>query len=129
MDTTDLITRQRGEVRERLRTLQSETAHLTLVDVALAGADAGAIKQARATLELDRGPTARTRPRRRRPAKPGERKAQILASVRAHPDGITPPDIAKDIGCQQTYVYRPLNALAGEGEIKKDSGKWLPVAA
>lgn len=124
----DLLTRQRGEARERLDALRSETTHLEFVDAALAGVSSEAIETARATLGLDRGPTQAARPRptakRRRPAKRGERRAQVLGVVRAHPDGITAPEIAKKIKAQSTYVYRPLNELATAGEIVKDGDKW-----
>lgn len=125
----DLLSKQRSEVRKRLdglraqtTTLESEALDLELADAALAGVGAGPIAEARAALGLDRGAATR---KRRLPAK---RRDQILAVVRAHPDGIEAPAIAKKVGIKSTHVYQPLRVLEDDGQVTKDGRLYKPVA-
>jgi hypothetical protein len=122
----DLLTRQRGEVGARLDALRAETGTLELADAALAGADADAVAEARATLGLDRGRLNVPRPAHKRGpvAEPGSRRAEVLAVVKAN-RGIEARAIAAKVGIASTHVYGPLKKLADAGEVIKKGREWL----
>ncbi|MDP8967053.1 MAG: Rrf2 family transcriptional regulator [Actinomycetota bacterium] len=64
--------------------------------------------------------------RRARPQGSGKRGDQALALVKASP-GITIPQIAKQMGIKQNYLYRVLPSLAAAGLVTKDGRGWKPT--
>jgi DNA-binding IclR family transcriptional regulator len=67
-------------------------------------------------------------PRRARPRGSGTRSKQALELVRSRP-GISIPEIAKEIGIQQNYLYRVLPALQKDGLVRKEGRGWHPREA
>jgi CRP-like cAMP-binding protein len=61
--------------------------------------------------------------RRGRPPGSGTRGKQALALVKATP-GITIPEIAKEMGIQQNYLYRVLPRLQKDGLVRRQGRGW-----
>jgi hypothetical protein len=107
-----------GRLKE-LRPLVDEYHRLEAAVAALAGAGGSAKtrRPRRATKS-----TAGTG-RRGRPKGSGQRGQQVLALVTARP-GITIPELAKEIGIQQNYLYRVVPDLQKQGKVVKRDRGW-----
>lgn len=63
--------------------------------------------------------------RRGRPKGSGTRDKEALTLVKASP-GVTIPEIAKEMGIKQNYLYRVLPSLEKEGLVRKKGRGWYP---
>ena len=63
--------------------------------------------------------------RRGRPKGSGTRDKEALTLVKASP-GVTIPEIAKEMGIKQNYLYRVLPSLEKEGLVSKKGRGWYP---
>jgi hypothetical protein len=115
------VVEKRKEIAQRLAVVRAEVTQLEITDAALAGVPLDAITRARAELGLDRARPA--------VAGRGQRSAQVLAVVQAHPAGVLASTIAEEIGISSTHVYHPLARLAVTGSVIKDGRLWLPATA
>ncbi len=142
----DFVDQKRGEMEDRLtelRPIVEEYDRLTKAVEALSNAGVGssrrAAKPARATAKPKR---AAAKPKKRATAKPkkrrsaasgrrgrpkgsGKRSKQALRLVTNNP-GVTIPEIAKNIGIKQNYLYRVLPTLEKEGFVVKKGRGWYP---
>lgn len=153
---TDFLDEKRREINDRLAELKpliDEYHQLEAAASALAGVGSSSSATARAAAPAAaparRGPgrprgsrnTTTTRRAagaaapaapRRRGGRPGRRKgsgtraAQALSFVTGQP-GITIPELAKQMGIKQNYLYRVLPGLEQEKKIKKQGRGWHPV--
>jgi hypothetical protein len=138
---TDFLDTKRREITERLRELKplvEEYHRLEAAASALEGLGGRALERL-----SGRGSNGRTRAagcrtparrsaaggtrRRGRPRGSGTRSLQALELVRSRP-GITIPDLAKEMGIKQNYLYRVLPALARDGQVAKRGRGWHPKA-
>jgi hypothetical protein len=129
----DFLEEKKREIDARLKELRplvDEFHRLEAAAAALEGlpASAGnsraAATAAPARRARRKSTTARTG-RRGRPRGSGTRSKQALELVRSRP-GITIPEIAKEIGIQQNYLYRVLPALQKDGLVRKEGRGWHP---
>jgi hypothetical protein len=132
----DFLDSKRREIAERLRELKplvEEYHKLEAAASALEGVG-GPSNGSRA-----RGTTAKRAPARRtaaaggtrrrgRPRGSGTRSLQALELVRTRP-GITIPELAKEMGIKQNYLYRVLPGLARDGQVSKRGRGWHPKGA
>jgi hypothetical protein len=139
---TDFLDTKRREITERLRELKplvEEYHRLEAAASALEGLGGRALERlsgrgsnGRMRAAGSRTPARRSAAggtrRRGRPRGSGTRSLQALELVRARP-GITIPDLAKEMGIKQNYLYRVLPALARDGQVTKRGRGWHPKAA
>ncbi len=143
----DFVDQKLGEMEDRLtelRPIVEEYDRLTKAVEALSSAGVGssrtAAKPARAAAKPKKRATAK--PKKRATAKPkkrrsaasgrrgrprgsGKRSKQALRLVTNNP-GVTIPEIAKNIGIKQNYLYRVLPTLEKEGFVVKKGRGWYP---
>jgi len=127
----DFLEEKKREIDARLKELRplvDEFHRLEAAAAALEGLPASAGRAAATAAPARRArrksTTARTG-RRGRPRGSGTRSKQALELVRSRP-GITIPEIAKEIGIQQNYLYRVLPALQKDGLVRKEGRGWHP---
>jgi hypothetical protein len=132
---TDFLDTKRSEIAARLRELKplvEEFQRLEAAASALEGLGGRSGNGARARVTAKRAPARRSAAggtrRRGRPRGSGTRSLQALELVRARP-GITIPELAKEMGIKQNYLYRVLPGLARDGQVSKRGRGWHPKAA
>ena len=133
----DFLDEKRREMQERLKELRPLVDEFHRLEAAVAALD-GVGTQAAPSVAARRrrgrggegassGSGAATASsdngRRGRPRGSGTRGKQALALVQASP-GITIPEIAKQMGIQQNYLYRVLPGLQKDGLIRKEGRGW-----
>jgi hypothetical protein len=135
----DFLDSKRREIAERLRELKplvEEYHKLEAAAAALEGvggpsngsrARGTAATAKRAPARRSAAAAAGTR-RRGRPRGSGTRSLQALELVRTRP-GITIPELAKEMGIKQNYLYRVLPGLARDGQVSKRGRGWHPKGA
>jgi len=133
----DFLDSKRREIADRLRELKplvEEYHKLEAAAAALEGVGGPSNgSRARATAATAKRAPARrstaagTR-RRGRPRGSGTRSLQALELVRSRP-GITIPELAKEMGIKQNYLYRVLPGLARDGQVSKRGRGWHPKGA
>jgi hypothetical protein len=130
---TDFLDTKRREISDRLRELKPLVEEFQRLEAAasalegLGGSGNGAPAGATAKRPTARRSAAGGARRRGRPRGSGTRSLQALELVRARP-GITIPDLAKEMGIKQNYLYRVLPALARDGQVSKRGRGWHPKA-
>jgi AAA domain/Transcriptional regulator, AbiEi antitoxin len=122
-DTILVLTRDRGETAALLQVTGRDVPEgeyaLTFTDGAvwdLDGADLGEAakhaREARATAGL------------------GDRSAEVVRFAGQHPDGVTPAQVAKELGVEQNAARAYLSRLAEAGRLSKPRrGLYTPVAS
>jgi hypothetical protein len=129
---TDFLDTKRREISDRLRELRPLVEEFQRLEAAasalegLGGSGNGAPGTTTKRAPARRSAAGGTR-RRGRPRGSGTRSLQALELVRARP-GITIPDLAKEMGIKQNYLYRVLPALARDGQVSKRGRGWHPKA-
>jgi Winged helix-turn-helix DNA-binding len=135
----DFLEEKKREIDERLKELRplvEEFHRLEAASAALEGvggttnsrrASAPARRARRRSAAASTG-TGTGTGRRGRPRGSGTRSKQALELVRSRP-GISIPEIAKEIGIQQNYLYRVLPALQKDGLVRKEGRGWHPREA
>ena len=135
----DVLDNMRKEIQDRLQQIKpliDEHDRLQSALDALAGAvgpGGGTSAPAkRAPTRAKRCTATKTAAKKRTGARPGRKRgsgtraAQAEALVKAKP-GITIPELAKEMGIKQNYLYRVMPGLQSEGKVvKKDKG-WHPA--
>jgi hypothetical protein len=131
----DFLDSKRREIAERLRELKPLVEEFHKLEAAASALEGvgGPSNGSRA-----RGTTAKRAPARRsaagatrrrgRPRGSGTRSLQALELVRSRP-GITIPELAKEMGIKQNYLYRVLPGLARDGQVSKRGRGWHPKGA
>jgi CRP-like cAMP-binding protein len=133
----DFLEEKKREIDERLKELRplvEEFHRLEAASAALEGVG-GTTNSRRASAPARRArrrsaaaSTGTGTGRRGRPRGSGTRSKQALELVRSRP-GISIPEIAKEIGIQQNYLYRVLPALQKDGLVRKEGRGWHPREA
>ena len=131
----DFLDTKRREIADRLKELRplvEEFHRLEAAASALEGlGGSGNGGRARGTA-AKRAPARRSAAggtrRRGRPRGSGTRSIQALELVRSRP-GITIPELAKEMGIKQNYLYRVLPGLARDGQVSKRGRGWHPKGA
>ena len=131
----DFVDQKKGEMESRLKELRPlvdeydrlEAAVAALGSVGTAGARRGgtAPRTAKKSVRRNGAGPGKGSGRRGRPKGSGVRDKQALELVTATP-GVTIPEIAKEIGIQQNYLYRVLPSLEKEGLVRKKGRGWYP---
>jgi hypothetical protein len=131
----DFLDSKRREIADRLRELKplvEEYHKLEAAASALEGvggpSNGSRARGATAKRAPARRSTAAATRRRGRPRGSGTRSLQALELVRARP-GITIPELAKEMGIKQNYLYRVLPGLARDGQVSKRGRGWHPKGA
>jgi hypothetical protein len=132
---TDFLDTKRREIAERLRELKPlveefhrlEAAASALEGLGGGGGNGGRARSGAAKRAPARRGATGTR-RRGRPRGSGTRSLQALELVRGRP-GITIPELAKEMGIKQNYLYRVLPGLARDGHVTKRGRGWHPKGA
>jgi CRP-like cAMP-binding protein len=132
----DFLEEKKREISARLKELRplvDEFHRLEAAAAALEGVPSGdgggGSSPAPARRTRRRTSSAATGTRRRgRPRGSGTRGKQALDLVRSRP-GITIPEIAKEMGIQQNYLYRVLPGLEKDGLVRKEGRGWHPREA
>jgi CRP-like cAMP-binding protein len=129
----DFVDQKKGEIEARikeLRPLVEEYDRLNAAVAALSSVGPGSARRgataSRTTKKSVRRSSAGTGSGRRgRPKGSGVRDKQALELVTATP-GVTIPEIAKEMGIKQNYLYRVLPSLEKEGLVRKKGRGWYP---
>ncbi|MSX03001.1 MAG: hypothetical protein F2813_07565 [Actinobacteria bacterium] len=127
----DFVDQKRGEMEARLKELRplvEEYDRLTAAVAALSAVGAGTPRKSAGSSRTAAKP-ARQRGsgsgRRGRPKGSGTRDKEALTLVKAQP-GVTIPEIAKEMGIKQNYLYRVLPSLEKDGLVSKKGRGWYP---
>ncbi len=129
----DFVDQKKGEMEARiseLRPLVEEYDRLNAAVAALSSVGAGSARRGGTPARSAKKSTRRSAPgkgsgRRGRPKGSGVRDKQALELVTATP-GVTIPEIAKEMGIKQNYLYRVLPSLEKEGLVRKKGRGWYP---
>jgi CRP-like cAMP-binding protein len=131
----DFVDQKKGEMESRLKELRPlvdeydrlEAAVAALGSVGTAGARHGgtAPRTAKKSVRRNGAGPGKGSGRRGRPKGSGVRDKQALELVTATP-GVTIPEIAKEMGIKQNYLYRVLPSLEKEGLVRKKGRGWYP---
>lgn len=131
----DFVDQKKGEIEARikeLRPLVEEYDRLNAAVAALSSVGAGTARRGATASRTAKKPVRRTGAgpgkgsgRRGRPKGSGVRDKQALELVTATP-GVTIPEIAKEMGIKQNYLYRVLPSLEKEGLVRKKGRGWYP---
>jgi hypothetical protein len=130
----DFLEEKKREIDARLKELRPLVDEFHRLEAAAAaleglpGANSGTAAPARRTRRTRARTGSTGTGRRGRPRGSGTRSKQALELVRTRP-GITIPEIAKEIGIQQNYLYRVLPALQKDGLVRKEGRGWHPREA
>jgi CRP-like cAMP-binding protein len=130
----DFVDEKKGEMESRLnelRPLVEEYDRLEAAVAALGSVGSGgrrgatAPRTAKKSVRRTGAGPGKGSGRRGRPKGSGVRDKQALALVNATP-GVTIPEIAKEMGIKQNYLYRVLPSLEKEGLVRKKGRGWYP---
>ena len=131
----DFVDQKKGEIEARikeLRPLVEEYDRLNAAVAALSSVGPGSARRGTTTSRTSKKSVRRTAAgpgkgsgRRGRPKGSGVRDKQALELVTATP-GVTIPEIAKEMGIKQNYLYRVLPSLEKEGLVRKKGRGWYP---
>jgi len=131
----DFVDQKKGEIEARikeLRPLVEEYDRLNAAVVALSSVGVGSARRGATAPRAAKKSVRRTGAgagkgsgRRGRPKGSGVRDKQALELVTATP-GVTIPEIAKEMGIKQNYLYRVLPSLEKEGLVRKKGRGWYP---
>jgi DNA invertase Pin-like site-specific DNA recombinase len=108
-------------IRDRLKELDAERAHLERALASLTGGREGRRGPGR-----PRGSGAAAAPRRRRRRRGGTRADQAVKLIAASP-GISASEIAKQMKIKPNYLYRVLAELEKEGRVRKEGRTYHPA--
>ena len=130
---TDFVDQKKDEIEARikeLRPLVEEYDRLNAAAAALSSVGAGSARRGStasrtAKKSVRRAGAGKGSGRRGRPKGSGVRDKQALELVTATP-GVTIPEIAKEMGIKQNYLYRVLPSLEKEGLVRKKGRGWYP---
>ena len=130
----DFVDEKKGEMESRLKELRplvDEYDRLEAAVAALSSVGSGgrrgatAPRTAKKSVRRTGAGPGKGSGRRGRPKGSGVRDKQALALVNATP-GVTSPEIAKEMGIKQNYLYRVLPSLEKEGLVRKKGRGWYP---
>ena len=131
----DFVDQKKAEMESRLnelRPLVEEYDRLGAAVAALSSVGNGSARRGATTKRVEKKPVRRSSAgagkgsgRRGRPKGSGVRDKQALELVTATP-GVTIPEIAKEMGIKQNYLYRVLPSLEKEGLVRKKGRGWYP---
>lgn len=130
----DFVDEKKGEMESRLKELRPlvdeydrlEAAIAALSSVGIGGrGGATAPRTAKRSVRRNGAGPRKGGGRRGRPKGSGVRDKQALELVNATP-GVTIPEIAKEMGIKQNYLYRVLPSLEKEGLVRKNGRGWYP---
>ena len=130
----DFVDEKKGEMESRLKELRplvDEYDRLEAAVAALSSVGSGgrrgatAPRTAKKSVRRTGAGPGKGSGRRGRPKGSGVRDKQALALVNATP-GVTIPEIAKEMGIKQNYLYRVLPSLEKEGLVRKKGRGWYP---
>lgn len=130
----DFVDQKKGEMESRLKELRplvDEYDRLEAAITALSSVGSGgrrgatAPRTAKKSVRRNGAGPSRGSGRRGRPKGSGVRDKQALELVNATP-GVTIPEIAKEMGIKQNYLYRVLPSLEKEGLVRKKGRGWYP---
>ena len=131
----DFVDQKKAEMESRLKELRplvEEYDRLGAAVAALSSVGAGSSRRG-ATSKRAAKKAVRRRSsgastgsgRRGRPKGSGVRDKQALELVSATP-GLTIPEIAKNMGIKQNYLYRVMPGLEKQGLVRKKGRGWYP---
>ena len=131
----DFVDQKKGEIEARikeLRPLVEEYDRLNAAVAALSSVGAGSSRRGATAPRAAKKSVRRTGAgagkgsgRRGRPKGSGVRDKQALELVSATP-GLTIPEIAKNMGIKQNYLYRVMPGLEKQGLVRKKGRGWYP---
>jgi hypothetical protein len=130
----DFVDQKKGEMESRLKELRPLVDEYDRLEAAVAalgsvgsGSRRGATapRTAKKSVRRNSAGPGKGSGRRGRPKGSGVRDKQALELVNATP-GVTIPEIAKEMGIKQNYLYRVLPSLEKEGLVRKKGRGWYP---
>ena len=131
----DFVDQKKAEMESRLKELRplvEEYDRLGAAVAALSSVGTGSSRRGAASKRAAKKPVRRSSAgaapgsgRRGRPKGSGVRDKQALELVTATP-GVTIPELAKEMGIKQNYLYRVLPSLEKEGLVRKKGRGWYP---
>ena len=131
----DFVDQKKGEMESRLKELRPLVDEYDRLEAAVAalGSDGPAVarrggtapRTAKKSVRRNGAGPGKGSGRRGRPKGSGVRDKQALELVTATP-GVTIPEIAKEMGIKQNYLYRVLPSLEKEGLVRKKGRGWYP---
>jgi len=131
----DFVDQKKAEMESRLKELRplvEEYDRLGAAVAALSSVGAGSSRRGATSKRAAKKPVRRSSAgagtgsgRRGRPKGSGVRDKQALELVSATP-GLTIPEIAKNMGIKQNYLYRVMPGLEKQGLVRKKGRGWYP---
>ncbi len=131
----DFVDQKKAEMESRLKELRplveeydrlgAAVAALSSVGSGIARRGATTKRAAKKSLRRNASGPSKGNGHRGRPTGSGVRDKQALALVSATP-GLTIPEIAKNMGIKQNYLYRVMPGLEKQGLVRKKGRGWYP---
>lgn len=122
-DSVDQARRAFESRLSELRPVVAEYERLEAAVAALAGLDGTPAAPSRTRVTRPRSTAVSTPSRRGRPRGSGQRGAQVLKVLKAHP-GITTAGVAKELKIKPNYLYRVIPDLERDGKVRREGKGW-----